>query len=75
MASIYWTGGDWCVLVCLQKKAAVVAKGGKAGQAKKKSNSKFVIDCTTAETDSILDCSNFVRSLPFANPINTSVTT
>ena len=44
-----------------QKKAAVAAKGGKA-QAKKKSGSKFVIDCTTAETDSILDCANFVRA-------------
>jgi hypothetical protein len=53
---------DWflCVIVCLQKKAAVV-KGGKA-QAKKKAASKFVIDCTTAETDSILDCANFVCS-------------
>jgi len=49
-----------CLSVVLQKKAAVPAKGGKA-QAKKKSGSKFVIDCTTAETDSILDCANFVR--------------
>merc|ERR1711937_217914 len=37
---------------------AAVAKGGKA-QAKK----KFVIDCTVAETDSILDCSNFEKYL------------
>ena len=30
-------------------------------QAKKKANPKFIIDCTTAETDSILDCSNFEK--------------
>merc|ERR1711990_1361314 len=32
-------------------------------QAKKKANPKFIIDCTTAETDSILDCSNFEKYL------------
>jgi hypothetical protein len=58
-AGLLWTHGDFGVL--LQKKVAVGPKGGKA-QAKKKANSKFVIDCTTAETDSILDCANFVRS-------------
>jgi hypothetical protein len=31
---------------------------------KKKSGSKFVLDCTTAETDSILDVAAFVSSLP-----------
>ena len=46
-----------------QPKKPAVVKGGKP-QAKKKSLNKFVIDCTTAETDSILDCSNFVRCPP-----------
>merc|ERR1719253_2030122 len=46
----------------MPKKVAVGPKGGKA-QAKKKANRKFVIDCTTAETDSILDCANFEKYL------------
>lgn len=43
--------------VCSQKKGAPVK--GKAVKGKK-SASKFVVDCTTAETDSILDVGNFV---------------
>jgi hypothetical protein len=49
------------VCLSLQKKAAVPSKGGKAQNTKKKTTNKFYIDCTTAETDSILDCTSFVR--------------
>uniref|UniRef100_A0A7S0TG10 Large ribosomal subunit protein eL22 n=2 Tax=Hemiselmis andersenii TaxID=464988 RepID=A0A7S0TG10_HEMAN len=43
------------------KKGAPVK--GKAGQKGKKSTLKFYLDCTTAETDSILDVSNFEKYL------------
>ena len=52
--NVYLDMGSWW-----QKKAAGPGKV----QAKKKANPKFIIDCTTAETDSILDCSNFEKYL------------
>jgi len=36
---------------------------GKANASKKKAGSKFVLDCTTAETDSILDVAAFEKYL------------
>ncbi|EKX39684.1 large subunit ribosomal protein L22e, cytoplasmic [Guillardia theta CCMP2712] len=44
----------------VQKKAPVKGKGPAS---KKKQGHKFVIDCTTAETDSILDTSQFEKYL------------
>merc|ERR1711966_286643 len=49
-----------------KKMPAAIKKGapkGKAGQKGKKTTHKFVLDCTTAETDSILDVANFEKFL------------
>lgn len=45
---------------CLQRKGAPKSKAGQKG---KKTTHKFVLDCTTAETDSILDVGNFEKYL------------